>query len=80
MPKVIVDAALRQKLEQWVHPVELCDEAGRVLGRFVPQSVDQGPREPQISEEELVRREQSNERRYSTKEVLAHLEKLNVSR
>jgi hypothetical protein len=37
---------------------------------------EEGPFEPQVSEEELERRSHSNEPVYTTDEVLAHLEKL----
>jgi len=75
MSKVIVDSVLRQRLQELMQPVELCDESGKVLGRFVPDQSDFEPREPQVSEAELARREASSERRYSTAEVLAHLER-----
>lgn len=78
MTKLLVDASLPAKLIQADSPVELCDSTGRVLGRYFP-TIDPahfGPLEPQVSEEELRRREQANEKRYSTAEVLAHLRKL----
>jgi hypothetical protein len=78
MPKLFLDAALRAKLDQLYYPVELCDENGRVLGEFIPK-VDPARLEaltPEISDEELRRRKQSNEKRYTTAEVLAYLEKL----
>lgn len=78
MTRVIVDEMLRNKLLNFSHPLELCDETGRVLGRVIP-TVDLSqyePLEPQVSEEELDRREQANEKRYTTAEVLAYLEKL----
>jgi hypothetical protein len=78
MTRVIVNADTRAKLNDLKQPVQLCDENGNVLGLFTP-SQDQnggGRREPQISEEEIQRREQSDERRYTTAEVLAHLENL----
>ena len=78
MTRVAVDAALASKLHDLGSVVELCDPSGRVLGRFIP-AVDLSEWEalsPEISEEELNRREQSNEKRYTTAEVLAHLEKL----
>ena len=78
MTRVIVDEILRNKLHNLAQPLELCDESGRILGRVFP-AVDPSqyePQEPQVSEEELDRREQANERRYTTAEVLAHLEKL----
>jgi hypothetical protein len=36
MTKVIVDDTLRSKLDGLDTEVELCDEAGRTLGHFVP--------------------------------------------
>jgi hypothetical protein len=77
MTQIILDAALRKKLNDLVQPLELCDEAGHVLARLTPvyDPAVYGPLEPQISEEELCRREQS-EKWYSTAEVLAHLKKL----
>ena len=78
MTRVILDEMLRSKLHNLSQPLELCDEAGRVLGHIFPM-VDPSqyePREPQVSEEELDRREQANEQRYTTAEVLAYLEKL----
>lgn len=64
-------------------PLELCDESGRVLGRFVPKDdmsdvvdmSDWEPVTPDVSEEELDRREQSTEW-YTTEQVLDHLRNL----
>lgn len=78
MTRVIVDEMLRNKLHNFSYPLELCDEAGRVLGRVIP-ALDLSqyePLEPQVSEEELDRREEANEKRYTTIEVLAYLETL----
>lgn len=77
MSQIIVDTALSSKLGQQFHPVELCDPDGRVLGQFIPK-IDLSqyePLEPQVSEEELDRREQSTEW-YTTEEVLAYLKSL----
>lgn len=78
MTQITIDAELTRKLQQLSNSAELCDSAGKVLGRFVPQlDLSEWERcEPEISEEELQRREQSLEKRYSTAEVLAHLETL----
>jgi len=73
----MVDAALSSKLGQQFQPVELCDPSGRVLGQFIPQ-VDLSEWEavtPEISEEELDRREKSTDW-YTTEEVLAYLKNL----
>jgi hypothetical protein len=78
MTQIILDATTSVRLTEVTHPVDLCDPSGRVLGQFVPR-VDLSqwePISPDVSEEELDRREQAQERRYSTGEVLAHLEKL----
>ena len=56
---------------------QAADPSGRVLGRFVPL-IDMSEWEPisaDVSEQELDRRAQSQEKRYTTAEVLAHLEK-----
>ena len=78
MTQLIVDASLPGKLPSLTQPVELLDLSGQVLGQYIP-AVDLSeyePFEPQISEEELERRMNSNEKRYTTAEVLAYLEKL----
>jgi hypothetical protein len=78
MTRVFLDAATLAKLQNVTAPLEVCNEAGQVLGRLIP-TVDLAqyePWEPPISEEELQRREQGNEKRYTTAEVLAYLEKL----
>jgi hypothetical protein len=76
--QIKLDADLSRKMREMSSAVELCDPSGRVLGHFVP-IVDMSEWEavtPEASEEELDRRERSNEKRYTTAEVLAHLEKL----
>jgi hypothetical protein len=77
MTRVVINADLRSKLPALTQPLELCDEAGNVLGQFTPvlDLSQYEPLEPQVSEEELDRREQESEW-YTTAEVLAHLEKL----
>jgi hypothetical protein len=77
MSQLIVDAALSSKLGQQFQSVELCDPSGRVLGQFIPK-VDLSEWEavtPDISEEELARREKSTDW-YTTEEVLAYLKNL----
>jgi hypothetical protein len=76
MTRIIIDAALRSKLDNLLQAVELCDESGRVLGRYVPllePSMYEGL-EPQISDEELQRRKQQGGGR-TLAEILADLEK-----
>lgn len=77
MTRIILDANASSKLSNLIEPVELCDLYGRVLGRFIPR-IDMSewePVSPDVSEEELDRREQSEEW-YSTEQVLAHLKSL----
>jgi hypothetical protein len=78
MTQIRLDAMMSAQLHQLAGPVELCDPAGRVLGCFVPSAdlTDWVPVMPEVSEAELDRREASAERRYSTAEVVAHLERL----
>jgi hypothetical protein len=78
MTRVTVNDTLRNALRNFSGPVELCDESGKVVARVFPvlDLSNYEPWEPPISEEELQRREQSGEKRYTTAEVLAYLEKL----
>jgi hypothetical protein len=78
MTQITVDAALAKMLSESLGPAELCDPAGRVLGRFVPliDLTKWEPLSPDISEEEIESRMKSKEKCYTTAEVLAHLEKL----
>ncbi len=78
MSKITVDAALATQLDRVEGAVDICDPSGKVLGRFVPV-FDLNEVEfltPPVSEEELDRREKSNEKRYTTQEVLDYLRKL----
>ena len=78
MPRVTLDPALVAKLKNSLELVELCDESGKIIGRFHPvyDKAFYDQLQPEISNEELEKRFASNERRYTTAEVLAHLEKL----
>ena len=76
MTRIIVDELLRSRLHNLTQPLELCDESGRIVGRLFPteDASDYDPCRPPLTEEEtqhLLR-----EKRYTTAEVLAHLEKL----
>lgn len=78
MSQFILDANSAGQLGTLTQTVELCDPSGKVLGRFVPR-IDPAEWEilgTELSEEELRQREQSKQRRYTTAEVIAHLEKL----
>lgn len=78
MTRIILDDVLREKLRNLAEPLELCNDQGRVVARLTPvyDPAEYGPLEPQVTEEELRRREQAGEKRYTTAEVLAYLEKL----
>lgn len=73
MTKVIVDSATRDQLMHVQKPLELCDDAGRVLGHFIPApDASQIGTGPQVSEEELDRRERAGGGRQLA-EILADL-------
>ena len=76
MTQITLDADTSKQLNAVQGPAELCDPSGRVLGRFIPAS-DLSEWEPathEVSEEELDRRGQPGRKRYTTAEVIAHLE------
>ena len=78
MTRVTLDAVLWSKLHNLADPIELCDESGRIVARVFP-ATDLAEYElsaPSISDQELKRLEESDEKRYTTAEVLAHLETL----
>jgi hypothetical protein len=77
MTRITLDAATLAKLHNLSEPLELCDEAGNVLGRVTPSVIPLGwvPVSPDVAEEELDRREHSKEW-YTTAEVLDHLRRL----
>jgi hypothetical protein len=76
MTQLVVDAATRNKLQGLKQPLELCNEAGKVLARLIPvlDKSEYEAVEAPITAEELARRR--GEPDFSTAEVLAHLEKL----
>ena len=75
MSRIVSDATLHEKLAHVLQPVELCDREGHVLGRYI-LDLSQYDLEPEITEEELCRREQAGGKRYTTAEVLDFLGKL----
>ena len=82
MTRLLIDANLPAKFHELTEPVELCDPSGKVVGRFEPffDMVEWEIIGPQVSGEELDRRANSNQKRYSTAEVLAYLEKADTLR
>ena len=78
MTQITLDSGLSKQLHALGQTAELCDPSGKVLGRFVPaiDLAEWEPLSPDVSDEELARRARSNEKRYSTAEVLSRLEKV----
>jgi len=76
MGRIIVDADLKARLGNLNVPLELCDEAGNVVGWLaLAGKAPPKTKEPQtLDEDELCRRELEPD--FSTAEVLARLEKL----
>ncbi len=78
MSRIVLDEATLARLGELTGSVAVCDSRGKVVGYFRPKLDPEkdAPLEPQVSEEELRRREQSD-RWYTTAEVrerLRHLE------
>ena len=71
MTRITLDPNLRHNLPDLSQPFAVCDEAGNLVGRFIPASM-----EPPLSRDEIERRKQNKGKTYTTAEVLAHLEKL----
>ncbi|HUY88168.1 MAG TPA: hypothetical protein VMV10_05515 [Pirellulales bacterium] len=78
MTKLVLDSVTLEKLLYLAEPLDLFDDSGRRRAVLTPiyDPEEFGPLEPQVSEEELRRRESSTEPRYSIGEVLRHLEQL----
>lgn len=79
MTRVIADDGLKARLKDFSEPLEICDEAGRILGFFHPGDVH----DPEVlawadsvmSQQELERARRSTVT-YTTAEVLAYLRSL----
>jgi hypothetical protein len=71
MTRITLDSNLRHKLPDVTQPFVVCDEAGNLLGRFIPARL-----EPPLSRDEIEERKQNKGKAYTTAEVLAHLEKM----
>jgi hypothetical protein len=76
MTRVVLDDATLAKLVHVTQTVDLCDPKGRVIGRFVPiiDAARYVGREPDITEEELQRRERQGGGR-PLAEIMRDLEK-----
>jgi hypothetical protein len=62
MSRVILDSQLRSKLNGLTEQVEFCDESGKIVGRFVPESLYRELLVPwskaHLADEELAHRRQ----------------------
>jgi hypothetical protein len=82
MKKITIDDELRKKLMYLTTPLELCDKEGHVLARLTPSTPWNDPENwealtPDISEEELQRRLNSDEPTYSTQELIEKIKRAN---
>ena len=71
MTKLTLPGEIGRQLTAAHQCVELCDEGGQTIGFFTPAS-SQALLDPQISEDELDRRER-DDRTYTSDEVRARL-------
>ena len=77
MTRIILDDAMKAQLHNLTEPLELCDPTGRVLARVIPHyNPEDYDLDPKISQEEIERISASQEKGYTTAEVIAYLEKL----
>jgi len=65
MIRIVVDEALAAELTRQESSVELCDGAGRVVGRFIPSAGEVARESPEcpFSDEELDRRRREGSER-----------------
>jgi hypothetical protein len=78
MTRIVLDPETQEKLHNLTEPLELRDEAGRVLAHLTPamSSSLNETTEPRISNDELLRRKLNKGKTSTTAEVLAYLETL----
>jgi hypothetical protein len=74
MSRIVLDQETIGKLGGIKEATIICDPQGRAIGILRPTSDKQ--LQPQISDEEIDRRIKNPGRRYTTEEVLKHLESL----
>ena len=58
MDRITIDSALRKQFDACSVPVEICDQAGRTLGHFVPASTSRLSDDCPYSDEDLSRMRQ----------------------
>jgi hypothetical protein len=81
MTRITVDKEMREKLLNFSRPLELCNEAGMILGRLVPSTPLTDPENwveltPMPTDEEIRRRIDSHERTYSTQELIEKIKRM----
>lgn len=76
MTTILADAALRDKLLGATGIAEIRDEAGDLIGRFLPAGHPDEEIKIALGQEELERRLSPNCKTYTTAEILAHLQEL----
>ena len=79
MVRITIDDKLKQKLLNSGEVVELVDESGNILAKVLPEAADfpngWTSMTPEISEEELKRRMESDEPGIPAEEFMARLRK-----
>ena len=75
MTRVTIDGETRNRLRGLKESLEFSDESGHVLGYFTPAQADLKNLVPRVSKDEIERRLREDER-FTTPQVLAHLESL----
>jgi hypothetical protein len=78
MDPIRLDAETLRRLMASMNTVDICDESGKVVGRFTPtiDLTDYDVVGPDITDEELRRRIESKGPRYTTAEVIEYLKQL----
>ncbi len=74
MSSIVIDTHLRDKLMAAGSTVELRDESGQLIGRFI--SEEALPWDRSIGMDEMIRRADSTGPKYTTAQVMEHLRKL----
>lgn len=80
MTRVTVDAQLQQLLLNFTKPLELCDESGSIVGKFIPAMPHIAEDEwidltPDLTDEELEKEIDSGEG-YSTQEIIDEIKRM----
>jgi len=81
MTRVTVDAKFQQLVLNSTKPLELCDESGSLIGRFIPATPhiveeDWIDLTPELTDEELEAEIDSGDEGYSTQELIDEIKKM----